>query len=103
LSGRPADYFAEGWVEFGSGLSLEARTILGSTPEAGGEVVLTLNAPLHHAAVADAGTLYPGCDGTDGTCTTKFGNFLNWGGHRVPLRNLALKAIAVSPGTGGKK
>jgi hypothetical protein len=47
--------------------------------------------------------LFPGCDGRDVTCASKFGNFLNWGGHRVPLRNLTLNALNISAGTGGKK
>jgi hypothetical protein len=47
--------------------------------------------------------LFPGCDGRDVTCASKFGNFLNWGGHRVPLKNLSLKAIEIQSGAGGKK
>jgi Phage conserved hypothetical protein BR0599 len=103
LAGLPAHYFAEGWVQFGTGSTYEVRTILGSTAEAGGEVTLTLNAALSFAAATDAGTLYPGCDGTDGTCLLKFSNFANWGGHRIPLRNLALKAMEIKSGGGGKK
>jgi Phage conserved hypothetical protein BR0599 len=103
LAGIAADYFAEGWIQFGSGSTYEVRTLLGSTAESGGEVTLTLNAALSYAAATDAGTLYPGCDGTDGTCLLKFSNFTNWGGHRVPLRNLALKAMEIKVGSGGKK
>jgi hypothetical protein len=64
---------------------------------------LTLNAPLSFAVATDTSTLYPGCDGTDGACILKFSNFANWGGHRVPLRNLALKAMEIKTGSGGKK
>ncbi len=103
LAGLAAHYFAEGWIQFGTGATYEVRTILGSTAEVGGEVTLTLNAPLSFAVVTDAGTLYPGCDGTDGACVLKFDNFANWGGHRVPLRNLALKAMEIKTGSGGKK
>ena len=103
LAGKAAHYFAEGWVQFGSGSTYEVRTLLGSTAEAGGEVSLVLNAPLTYAAATDAGILYPGCDGTDGACLLKFSNFANWGGHRIPLRNLALKAMEIKAGSGGKK
>jgi hypothetical protein len=103
LAGKAEHYFAEGWVQFGIGETFEVRTILGSSAEDGGEVTLVLNAPLSYAATSDPGTLYPGCDGTDGACVTKFSNFANWGGHRIPLRNLALKAMEIKAGTGGKK
>lgn len=33
----------------------------------------------------------------------KFNNFANWGGHRIPLRNLTVKAMEIKTGTGGKK
>ena len=103
LTGLAANYFAEGWIQFGTGSTYEVRTILGSTAEAGGEITLTLNAPLSFAVPTDAGTLYPGCDGTDGACILKFDNFANGGGHRVPLRNLELKAMEIKAGSGGKK
>lgn len=103
LAGKVAHYFAEGWVQFGTGSTYEVRTILGSTAEAGGQVTLTLNAGLSFAVATDGGTLYPGCDGTDGACQVKFSNFSNWGGHRIPLRNLALKAMEIKAGSGGKK
>jgi hypothetical protein len=103
LTGKPAQYFAEGWIQFGAGSTFEVRTILSSTVEDDGEVNLVLNAPLTYATTPDAGTLYPGCDGTDTACVVKFSNFANWGGHRIPLRNLALKAMEIKAGTGGKK
>ena len=86
-----------------NGATYEVRTILGSSAEAGGEITLTLNAPLSSAVANDACTLYPGCDGTDGACILKLFNFANWGGNRVPLRNLALKAMEIKTGSGGKK
>lgn len=103
LSGQVAHYFAEGWIQFGTGQTYEVRTILGSTAETGGEVTLTLNASLSYAVATDSGTLFPGCDGTDGACLLKFNNFPNWGGHRIPLRNLTLKAMEIKVGSGGKK
>ncbi len=103
LTGKAAHYFAEGWVQFGAGSTYEVRTILGSTAAVGSQVTLTLSAPLSYAVATNAGTLYPGCDGTDGACLLKFSNFVNWGGHRVPLRNLTLKAMEIKVGTGGKK
>jgi hypothetical protein len=101
--GEGANHFAEGWIEVGSGESLEVRTILQSGAESGGKVDLTLNAPLVLAEVGASAILFPGCDGRDVTCASKFGNFLNWGGHRVPLRNLTLNALNISAGTGAKK
>ena len=103
LTGKAAQFFSEGWVQFGTGASFEVRTVLGSTAEDSGEITLILNAPLAYAAAADTGLLYPGCDGTTGACTLKFANFANWGGHRIPLRNLALKAMEIKAGSGGKK
>jgi hypothetical protein len=103
LAGKGANHFAEGWVEVGSGDTLEVRTILQSGAESGGKVTLTLNAPLVLAEVGVSAILFPGCDGRDVTCASKFGNFLNWGGHRVPLRNLTLNALNISAGAGGKK
>jgi hypothetical protein len=103
LTGRGTHYFAEGWIQFGSAATYEVRTILGSSAEVGGQLTLTLNAPLSYAVATDVGTLYPGCDGRDVTCASKFGNFLNWGGHRIPLRNLTLNALNISAGAGGKK
>jgi hypothetical protein len=103
LTGKAAQYFSEGWVQFGTGATFEVRTVLGSTAEDSGEVTLILNAPLAYATAADVGLLYPGCDGTTGACALKFSNFANWGGHRIPLRNLALKAMEIKVGSGGKK
>jgi hypothetical protein len=103
LAGKGANHFAEGWIEVGSGESLEVRTILQSAAESGGKVELTLNASLVLAEVGASAVLFPGCDGRDSTCASKFGNFSNWGGHRVPLKNLSLKAIEIQSGAGGKK
>jgi hypothetical protein len=103
LAGKPQYYFAEGWIQFGTGSTYEVRTILNSSAEDVGEVTLVLNAPLSFATPNDAGTLYPGCDGTDGACQVKFSNFPNWGGHRIPLRNLASKAMEIKAGSEGKK
>lgn len=103
LAGKGADHFAEGWIEVGSEEQLEVRTILQSGAEAGGKVTLTLNAPLALAEVGTGAVLFPGCDGRDVTCASKFDNFRSWGGHRVPLRNLTLNALNISAGTGGKK
>lgn len=103
LAGKGANHFAEGWIEVRSEEQLEVRTILQSAAESGGKVDLTLNAPLALAEVEASAILFPGCDGRDVTCASKFGNFANWGGHRVPLKNLSLKAIEIQSGAGGKK
>jgi uncharacterized phage protein (TIGR02218 family) len=103
LTGLDADHFAEGWIEVGTGATFETRSILESTAESGGEVVLTLIAPLTHAAVSDSALAVPGCDGSPDTCEDKFSNFENFGGHVIPKRNLSVIAIEVDPGSGGKK
>ncbi|MBN2507025.1 MAG: hypothetical protein JXQ71_10055 [Verrucomicrobia bacterium] len=66
-------------------------------------LVHALNAALSFAVATDPGTLYPRCDGADTPCQLKFSNFANWGGHRIPLRNLTLKAVEIKAGSGGKK
>lgn len=103
LSGLAADYLALGWIETGSDDETDRKTILSSTAESGGSVTLTLNAPLSWAVVTDSATVVPGCDGKAATCTSKFSNFANFGGHLFALRNLALQAIEVPAASPGKK
>lgn len=103
LTGLAADWFALGWIETGADDETDRRTILTSTAESGGAVTLTLNAPLSWAEASDTATVTPGCDGRASVCTSKFSNFVNWGGHRFALRNLALQAVEVPAISGGKK
>ncbi len=99
-----AGYFTGGTIRFGSGASTVILSILASTEEAGGEVVLTLNArPPAAAAVDDAVAMWPGCDKTNGAggCA-KFSNIRFGGTPFVPRTNLTIKPVEVA-GAGGKK
>lgn len=93
LVGKAEDYFAEGFLEVGEDSELERRTILASTAESAGAVVLTLNMALRFAGLSTTGRVLPGCDGTPDTCIVKFANFRNFGGHRFAFRNLAIKGL----------
>lgn len=99
------DWFADGWLEVGSGSSFEVRTILSSVLVSGtNRVQLALNTILVHAAAGQYAQLLPGCNGTPEHCTDKFNNFVNFGGFRaVPARNLSMKAINEVASQGGKK
>jgi uncharacterized phage protein (TIGR02218 family) len=103
LAGIAANWFAEGWLETGTGTATERRTILASTAASGNAITLTLNAALRTAIVGQALTLFPGCDGTETACLAKFNNFTNFGGHRFALRNLTFKALETPAVGGGKK
>jgi uncharacterized phage protein (TIGR02218 family) len=104
LSGIATDWFSEGWIEVGTGADFEIRTIVKDTQTDTTEHELLLNYPLNHAAVTDSLKLLPGDDRRLETCTDKFSNEGNFGGHQfVPQRNLTLQAIQASPGGGGKK
>ena len=103
LSGVIANWFAEGWLEVGSGIGREVRLILKHEAESAGALTLTLNAPLRFSGVDAEVTLLPGCDGRWGTCDGKFDNTARYGGHRFALRNLAIKALEVPQVNGGKK
>ncbi|MCP5525017.1 MAG: phage BR0599 family protein [Verrucomicrobiales bacterium] len=101
--GLAANWFANGWIETGTGHQLDRKTILTSTVESSQQVTLTLTHPLSWAALDDAALVVPGCDGTESQCATKFSNFINYGGHRFALRNLSLRAVEVPAISGGKK
>lgn len=50
--------------------------------------VLKLSSPFNHLANGDGVTLYAGCDHTVGTCSDRFNNLVNFGGHpSVPSSN----------------
>lgn len=76
---QTAEYFAEGYAEFGTGDATEIRYILHSVPISGGQR-LTLHRPLRAIAAGAAVVFYPGCDNQfEGGCA-KFGNQDNFGG-----------------------
>lgn len=99
-----ANWFALGYVEWGTGAARQRRGILASTNPVSGALSLTLarwftgTAPAAGATV----TLRPGCDLQFSTCGAKFGNTLNFGGHPfTPAGNPSL--IKKSSSTGGGK
>ena len=99
----PANWFAGGWVEFGAGATFQRRGILQSTALAAGALSVTVDRdPNPYPVAGDHVVLYPGCDQTVTTCQSKFGNFLNFGGH--PFLPIANPSVIVQPATGsGKK
>lgn len=77
----PAQYWAGGWMEVGSGPTRQVRMITASSLSAG-LVTLQLARPLRTAdiTVGDTVTFYPGCDGTFATCRDRFANGDAFGG-----------------------
>jgi hypothetical protein len=88
-----ANWLALGWLETGSGATLEVRTIEASTAVVGGYCELTMNAPLRLAQANQVITMYAGCDGSASVCKAKFNNFENWGGHVMAPSNLSVTAM----------
>ncbi len=74
---QAARWFDQGYIEFTSGALMgEKRTIKSYTPG-----TLQLLMPLPAIPVVGAGfTAYPGCDKTQATCQTKFGNLAHFRG-----------------------
>lgn len=103
LAGLPAGWFAEGWVEVGTGLNRELRTVLASSAASGESITLTLSYPFHRPQTGNTATILPGCDGKADTCSAKFANFVNWGGHRSVARNLTLTGVRTPEPSTGKK
>lgn len=117
LSGPTPDYFenwfAGGWIEFGTDADLHRLPILKSSEVTGGLVTVWLSGdPYPYPAENDAVTLYPGCDGRMETCRAyngstnpegKFDNWANFGGFPfVPAANPSLIRVSQQVG-GGKK
>lgn len=83
------NWFANGWVEWGTGVNIQRRGIIGSTTPVGGAIALTLHRWFKGTPIlGDALAIYPGCDGLYTTCkaydaannpTGKFNNYLNFG------------------------
>jgi hypothetical protein len=109
-----ANWFANGWVEWGAGAAVQRRLIVGSTVPASGAMVLTLHRYFSTPPNAgDSITIYPGCDGLFATCqaydvsnnpTGRFNNKLNFGGE--PFSPSANPSIVGQPNLnvqGGKK
>ncbi len=108
------NWFTNGWIEFGTGASMQRRLIIGSTVPSGGGLALTLHRYLSVAlSIGDAFTLFPGCDGLYATCkaynaTTnpkgKFNNKINFGGEPfTPVANPSSSGLPNLNTQGGKK
>lgn len=107
------DWFAGGWVRFGSGSASRSVPIVRSSGVSGGVVTLTLTRdPAPFPADGDPVRFWPGCDGRRQTCQAyhatnnpagKFNNYLNFGGHPFrPVANPSLVRVS-SELSGGKK
>ena len=86
--GRANGYFNLGTISFtsgqNSGLSRSVRSYDGTN------VVLYLKLP-NVPQTGDAFTIFPGCDKTQSTCTTKFSNIVNFAGEPyVPVAESAI-------------
>jgi uncharacterized phage protein (TIGR02218 family) len=87
VGGHPDGWFNNGFLELASGDRRYITTHVGS--------VVTLQRPFLSLPNGTAVDAYPGCDRTEPTCTSKFGNLPNHLGFaRVPTRNPYTKAIA---------
>jgi hypothetical protein len=106
------NWFAGGWMEFGSGTGWCRRAIMLSSEVVDGVVTVTLDRdPEPYPEADDAVVLYPGCDLRAATCKGydaeantggKFDNYLNFGGHpHLPVGNPSL--ITRRASSGGKK
>ena len=99
-----AQWFAGGRIEIGTGAATQRFPILQSGAVSGG--VLTITLPRNPSPVPSPGAavkLYPGCDGGFSTCTAKFSNTVNFGGHPwMPVSNPSLVKLS-SAAAGGKK
>ncbi|MDW8309540.1 MAG: phage BR0599 family protein, partial [Verrucomicrobiales bacterium] len=93
LAGLGAHWFAEGWLETGTGETSETALVLDSASALGNSLTVTLAQPLAFAVVGQRVTLLPGCDGLLATCRDKFANLSNFGGHLLPSENLAVSAL----------
>lgn len=104
--GLPTDehWFAGGWIEFGSGGTLDRLPILRSSVVSGAVVTVTLSRdPVTFPTVGTPVKLWPGCDGRWDTCRVKFSNGVNFGGHPLmPIGNPSLIKLSQTVG-GGKK
>jgi len=99
-----AGWFSGGWIEIGSGASMVRRAIINNTALSAGSLTVTLSRdPTPFPAAGTTVALYPGCDGAFNTCSSKFSNALNFGGHPfLPPSNPSMFRVSKNIG-GGKK
>jgi hypothetical protein len=109
-----ANWFANGYVEWGAGANLQRRMIVGSTVPSGGTVSLTLHRYFNGVPnLGDSVSLYPGCDGLYTTCKAfdanlnpagKFNNYQNFGGQPfTPISNPSMAGLRQLGVQGTKK
>lgn len=80
LDSFPSGHFTYGYVERASG---EVRWITAHNGD-----TITLNYPLRDLAPGERVSVFPGCDGSENTCRSKFNNTINFGGFtRLPQKN----------------
>jgi hypothetical protein len=75
---------------------------MASSAADGNAVTLTLSYPFHRAQTGNTARS-PRLRRKADTCTSKFANFVNWGGHRSVSRNITLKGMRTPDIGGGKK
>lgn len=116
-----ANWFANGFVEWGAGANIQRRAIIGSTAPIAGVLTLTLHRYFRGVPnVGDTIVLYPGCDGLFTTCqaynagtnpTGKFNNSTNgtpgqsnFGGDPfTPISNPSMTGLTDLGANGTKK
>lgn len=101
---KAADYFAGGgWLEGGTGLTFERRTIKRSEV-IGGNLRLTFGRALLWPAIGDTLRLWPGCNGSIETCQNVFDNRSNGRMHpQIPVKNPSANIGEMQQSSGGKK
>ncbi len=110
VSGHPdptakdTDYFASGgWLEGGTGLTFERRTVTHSETISG-KLRLSFGRALLWQNIGDQLSFWPGCNGAVDTCRLVFDNLLNFRGHPYrPIKNPSADIGAVQQSSGGKK
>lgn len=108
------DWFAGGWIEWGTGNLIQRRQIVSSAVPVAGAMLVTVHR--YFSALpgfGDALVLYPGCDGQYLTCqaynaganpTGKFGNQLNYGADPfTPTGNPSIVGLPLLNVSGTKK
>jgi uncharacterized phage protein (TIGR02218 family) len=97
-------WFAEGWIEVGTGNAVEMRTVKDSTRIDATHQTLHLTRPLFANTVGAALAALPGCDHRNTTCQTKFNNYTNFGGMPyMPMYNQIAHVANVNPAPSSKK
>lgn len=97
------NYFADGWLETGSGATTEVRLIRQHNAPVDGKMTVRLDRPLEFAEPGQQVLLRAGCDKSAATCAVKFRNFKRWGGHVLVPHNSALQPLETETLSGGKK